>query len=77
MTMLLSANPRYIIYLRCILRKINRTVNLKRLWHIDNGNWHWIKEKATPLASLNRSLWRLSVPSFSFHFMLGLLLLER
>ena len=72
MTVILTHNPRYVVYLRCFLRKINRRVNLKQLWYQNNGNWHWIKEKATPIASLNRSLWRLSVPSFSFHFMLGL-----
>ncbi|MDJ0679014.1 MAG: TIGR00341 family protein [Xenococcaceae cyanobacterium MO_167.B52] len=72
MTVLLSLNPRYIIYIRYILRKINRKLHFKELWYQDNGNWHWIKEKAKPVASLNRSLWRLSVPSFSFHFMLGL-----
>lgn len=70
--MIFTHNPRYVVYLRYILRKINRKLNLKQLWYQDNGNWHWIKEKATPIASLNRSLWRLSVPSFSFHFMLGL-----
>ena len=72
MTIILTSNPRAIVYLRYILRKINRKLKLKKLWHQDNGNWHWIKEKATPLASLNRGLWRLSVPSFSFHFMLML-----
>ena len=72
MTVLLASNPRYLIYIRYSLRKINRQLNLKQLWYQDNGNWHWVKEKATPIASLNRSLWRLSVPSFSFHFMLGL-----
>lgn len=72
MTILLTYNPRYLIRIRYILRKINRTLSLKKLWHQDNGNWKWLKEKATPIASLNRSLWRLSVPSFSFHFMLGL-----
>ncbi|MGB5710962.1 MAG: TIGR00341 family protein [Waterburya sp.] len=72
MTVVLVFNPRYVIYIRYILRKINRRLNLKQLWYQDNGNWKWVKEKATPIASLNRSLWRFSVPSFSFHFMLGL-----
>ena len=72
MTILLTYNPRYLTRLRYILRKINRKLNLKKLWQQDNGDWHWIKEKATPIASVNRTLWRLSVPSFSFHFMLGL-----
>lgn len=72
MTVVLVSNPRYVIYIRYILRKINRQLNLKQLWYQDNGSWKWVKEKATPIASLNRSLWRFSVPSFSFHFMLGL-----
>ena len=72
MTVLLTFNPRCWTRIRYILRKINRTLKLKRLWYQDNGDWKWLKEKATPIASVNRTLWRLSVPSFSFHFMLGL-----
>lgn len=72
MTVLLTYNPRYSVRAKYFLRKIDRKLNLKRLWEQDNGNWHWLKEKPTPIASLNRSIWRLSVPSFSFHFMLGL-----
>ena len=72
MAILVTLNPRYIVRLRYFLRKINRTLNLKQLWYLYNGDWHWVKEKPTPIASLNRSLWRLSVPSFSFHFMLAL-----
>ncbi|MEM7595988.1 MAG: GNAT family N-acetyltransferase [Cyanobacteria bacterium P01_A01_bin.83] len=72
MTVLLTYSPRSLVRFRYLLRKINRTLNLKQLWYKDNGNWHWLKEKPTPIASLNRSIWRLSVPSFSFHFMLGL-----
>ncbi len=67
-----TATPRYAIRLKYLLRTINRKFGLKKLWHQDNGDWKWIKEKATPIASLNRSLWRLSVPTFSFHFMLVL-----
>ena len=69
---LLTATPGYIIRFKYLLRIIVRKLHLKQLWHQDNGDWKWIKEKPTPLASLNRSLWRLSVPSFSFHFMLML-----
>ena len=69
---ILVSNPRYTTYIRWYLRKVNRKLKLKRLWSQDNGDWHWLKEKATPIPSINRSLWRLSVPSFSFHFMLGL-----
>ncbi len=72
MTVILTYNPRYLTRIRYFLRQINRKFHLKRLWEQDNGNWLWLKEKATPIASLNRSIWRLSVPSFSFHFMLGL-----
>ena len=55
-------------YIRYFFQKIN----LKKFWHLHNGDWHWLKEKPTPIASINRSLWRASVPSFAFHFMLGL-----
>ncbi len=72
MTVLLTYNPRYFVRVKYLLRKINRQLNLRKFWEQDNGNWHWLKEKPTPIASLNRSIWRLSVPSFSFHFMLGL-----
>ncbi|WP_319419638.1 TIGR00341 family protein [Pleurocapsa sp. FMAR1] len=72
MTVILTYNPRYLTRIRYFLRKVNRKFHLKRLWEQDNGNWLWLREKATPIASLNRSIWRLSVPSFSFHFMLGL-----
>ena len=72
MTVLLTYNPRYSVRIRYFFRKINQKLKLKRLWEQDNGNWHWLKEKQTPIASLNRSIWRLSVPSFSFHFMLSL-----
>lgn len=72
MTVLLTYNPRYSVRIRYFLRQIDRKLNLKKLWEQDNGDWHWLKEKPTPIASLNRSIWRLSVPSFSFHFMLGL-----
>ncbi|GAB4538955.1 MAG: DUF389 domain-containing protein [Pleurocapsa sp.] len=72
MTVILISNPRYLTRIRYCLRKINRKFKLKQLWYQDNGDWHWVKEKQTPIASLNRSLWRLSVPSFSFHFMLAL-----
>ena len=70
--MILTFTPRYVTRIKYCWRKISRTLNLKKLWYKDNGNWKWVKEKATPIASVNRTLWRLSVPSFSFHFMLGL-----
>ncbi|MGF1540473.1 MAG: TIGR00341 family protein [Pleurocapsa sp.] len=72
MAVLLISDPRYITRIRYFLRKVNRKLHLKKLWYLDNGNWHWIKEKPVPVASINRSLWRLSIPSFSFNFMLAL-----
>ena len=72
MTTILVATPRYVIRTKYLIRQIVRLLHFKKLWYKDNGNWKWIKEKPTPIASLNRSLWRLSVPSFSFHFMLML-----
>ena len=72
MTTILIATPRYVIRFKYALRIITRKLGLKKLWYQDNGNWKWVKEKATPIASLNRSLWRLSVPTFNFHFMLAL-----
>lgn len=45
---------------------------LVKYWNTQSGNWNWLTEKPIPLASLNRSLWRMSVPSLSFHLMLGL-----
>jgi uncharacterized hydrophobic protein (TIGR00271 family) len=72
MSIVLISDPRYVTRIRYFLRQVNRKLNLKQFWHLYNENWHWIKEKPTPIASLNRSLWRLSVPSFSFHFMLAL-----
>lgn len=72
MIVLLSSNPRYVTYVRYFLRKINRKLHLKKFWSLHNGNWHWLKEKPVPIASINRTLWRLSVPSFNFHFMLAL-----
>ena len=67
-----TATPRYVTRFKYFLRLINRKLHLKELWYKDNGNWKWVKEKPTPIASLNRGLWRLSVPSFSFQFMLTL-----
>ena len=72
MTVILTATPKNITRIKYFIRQVSRRLNLKQLWYKDNGDWKWLKEKPTPLASLNRSLWRMSVPSFNFHFMLGL-----
>ena len=72
MPIIITSNPRYFVYLRYFFRQINRKFHIKKLWHWHNGDWHWLREKQVSIASINRSLWRLSVPSFSFHFMLAL-----
>ena len=46
--------------------------NLEQFWNSQSGDWHWLAEKPIPIASLNRHLWRASVPSLSFYFLLGL-----
>ncbi len=42
-----------------------KTKNLEGFWNSQSGDWHWLTEKPIPLASLNRNLWRASVPSLS------------
>ncbi len=49
-----------------------KTKNLEEFWNSQSGDWHWLTEKPIPIASLNRNLWRASVPSLSFYFLLGL-----
>ena len=74
MTVLLSLNHRHITFVRYFLRKINRGLYLKKFWKLYKGNlrWGWVQEQPTSIATVNRNLWRVSVPSFSFHFILGL-----
>ena len=49
-----------------------KTKNLEEFWNSESGDWHWLAEKQIPIASLSRNLWRASVPSLSFYFLLGL-----
>ena len=49
-----------------------KTKNLEEFWNSQSGDWHWLTEKPIPIASLSRNLWRASVPSLSFYFLLGL-----
>lgn len=44
----------------------------RKLWLSNSGNWQWLTSKPTPVASVNRLLWRESVPSLSFFVMLTL-----
>lgn len=72
--MLLKINFNYFYQIK-LLAKTHispHIISIKKFWHTQSGDWHWLQEKPMPIASLNRSLWRISVPSFSFHFMLGL-----
>lgn len=52
------------------LRQIHSKID--KIWNRDSGDWHWLKEKSLPVAAINRHLWRSSVPSFSFHFLLAI-----
>ena len=70
MTVILTYNPRYALRAKLLFRQINNS--FKKLWAKDNGDWQWLKEEPTPIAELNQNIWRMSVPSFSFHFMLSL-----
>ncbi|WP_017302524.1 DUF389 domain-containing protein [Nodosilinea nodulosa] len=44
----------------------------RKLWLSNSGDWQWLKSKPATVASLNRLLWRESVPSLSFFVMLTL-----
>jgi uncharacterized hydrophobic protein (TIGR00271 family) len=44
----------------------------RKLWLSNSGDWQWLTSKPTPMASVNRLLWRESVPSLSFFVMLTL-----
>ncbi|MEA5448858.1 DUF389 domain-containing protein [Leptolyngbya sp. CCNP1308] len=44
----------------------------RKLWLSNSGDWQWLTSKPTPIASMNRLLWRESVPSLSFFVMLTL-----
>ncbi|MEC4805877.1 MAG: TIGR00341 family protein [Jaaginema sp. PMC 1079.18] len=52
------------------LRQIHRQIN--KYWNRSSGDWRWLQEKPLPVAAINRHLWRSSVPSFSFHFLLAM-----
>lgn len=45
---------------------------ISEYWNTHSGDWHWLTEEPASVASINRSLWQASVPSFSFYFMLAL-----
>jgi hypothetical protein len=58
---------------RLFLKMFARLRRQKRkLWLSNSGDWHWLHSKPATVASLNRLLWRESVPSFSFFVMLTL-----
>lgn len=43
---------------------------MRKFWLSNSGDWQWLAEKPTPIVSINRLLWRESVPSLSFFVML-------
>lgn len=45
---------------------------LRNVWQSNSGDWQWLASKPASVASLNRLLWRESVPSLSFFVMLTL-----
>ena len=47
-------------------------VRAREYWNSQSGDWHWLTEKPRPIASINRYLWRVSVPSLNFHVLLTL-----
>ncbi len=72
--LLISQNPkrfRGFIYLT-LKKYLIYQKKLGQFWNNQSGEWKWLQEKPLPIASLNRNLWQVAVPSFSFHFMLGL-----
>ena len=46
--------------------------NIEKSWNTQSGDWHWLVDKPLPIVTLNRNLWRASVPSLSFYVLLGL-----
>jgi len=56
-------------YLRAIARGRR---SAQKFWESNSGDWRWLVSKPASIASLNRILWRESVPSLSFFMMLTL-----
>ena len=71
--LILAPNLSYYDRLKAYFRKKYpvQTKQLEEFWNSQSGDWHWLAEKPLPIAVINRNLWRASVPSFSFHFLLG------
>lgn len=42
----------------------------RQFWASNSGDWHWLASKPASIASINRILWRESVPSLSFFMMM-------
>lgn len=45
---------------------------ITEVWNSDSGNWRWLQDKRITITSLNRSLWKASVPSLNFFVLLTL-----
>ncbi|MGV2831699.1 TIGR00341 family protein [Myxosarcina sp. GI1(2024)] len=71
---LLIQDPSYLERLKSLVRQKYpvQAKKIEQFWNTHSGDWHWLSEKPIPIASLNRDLWRASVPSLSFHFLLGM-----
>ena len=39
-------------------------------WNSHSGDWHWLTENPRPIASINRHLWKASVPSVGFYVLI-------
>lgn len=72
--LLLNPNVSWYSRLKSYLRQKYpvQTKNLEEFWNTQSGDWHWLVEKPLPIVTLNRNLWRASVPSLSFYVLLGL-----
>ena len=72
--LLLSLNLRtFALACSVLSKRLRRSQEqLIKWWNNSSGDWHWLAEKPVPIASINRSLWRASVPSLSFYSLLGL-----
>lgn len=44
--------------------------SIRKFWKSNSGDWRWLVSKPAKIATVNRILWRESVPSLSFFFML-------
>ncbi|PZD70721.1 hypothetical protein C1752_09734 [Acaryochloris thomasi RCC1774] len=63
---------RRLLKLRFFRQLIRTRKKISEIWNQNSGDWSWVIEKKRPIAALNRSLWKASVPSLSFYALLSL-----